>query len=90
MDKKYRCIAKIQTDHKWTGYVDVYYSCINGWFRCENDENVTVLKWIYIQEFDDDYQNLNAEEIQKETDGWCEISTTKKSSSWFDISTTKK
>jgi len=59
LNKSTRCLAYIcKGDNKdttcWMGYVDVFFSPFEGWKRCETEETVFVLKWIPIEEFEND------------------------------------
>lgn len=53
LHKSFRCIAQIQSNI-WTGYCDVFFDPSLGWMRCETELPVKVLKWIFIEEFEND------------------------------------
>ena len=58
LDKYYRCLALIYSKGElWKGYCDVYFSASTGWRRCETEEQVIIVKWIYIEEIEDQTQD---------------------------------
>jgi hypothetical protein len=64
IDKKTRCLAFIVSKTEegiWKGYCDVYFSSVIGWRRCEKNEQVEIIKWIFIEDLgdpsEDTYEN---------------------------------
>ena len=55
LDKSYRCLAEIKVgeeDNCWKGYADVFFSAPYGWRKCESKEMVCVLKWVLMEDFE--------------------------------------
>ena len=53
LDKTYRCLAEISPESNkfyWRGFCDVFFNSQRGWFRCDSDAPVEVIKWAYIIE----------------------------------------